>query len=162
MDRFIWFRLIIIILIFFAGCTGGNGGQEVTMTAPEGCVPPDDWSTSLPICSIEKQPPDIRYVNQHSEPHNLTIQVIRNNSTVVNSRKITINAATSNNTPSGTWRDVVDEPGNYTIVATVNGTSMDSTPSRFFGDTYRGTGGSEWRVYILESGDVNAYIVRHG
>lgn len=162
MDRLAWLGLLCVVLIFFAGCSGGDTDQAITMTAPEGCVPPDDWSKFDPICSIAEQPPDVRYVNKHPEVHNLTIQVVRDNSTVVDSMSVTVDAASSNVSPDGTWRDVVDEPGNYSIVAIVDGTSRDSTDSRSFRSRYRGFGGVEWRIWIQENGEVNAHVVYDG
>jgi hypothetical protein len=89
------------------------------------------------------------------EAYDLSVRVTRNDSTVVFARNRTVRASAT-----GSFEDVIDSPGTYTITTTVENGSTATYTATLDG-RYSGTGEPEWEIRISGDGDVRIRRIPH-
>ena len=143
---------LCLFLVVLAGCVGGIPGLDGGTSCQE-CLPPEHSDGGLPRCLIAERQPDIGYWNYDSNPHHVSVVIVRNNGSVVYSNATTVPPAAGDHAQIGTFEDVIASPGQYTITARVDNASAEAR-NRTFERRWHGSGdGMEWRIYIRKSGD---------
>ncbi len=155
-------QLCLVLVVVLSGCLGGVGPSETEPTeeTPEpypGCTnlyPDTDPATFQ--CPISEYPPDIHYINRGTEQHTLSTRITRANGSTVFSEAVTLYAYSTDLSSSGSWDDVIDSPGEYTIHATIDNSTTE-TAQWNVSEQYLGIGLTEWIIQITETGELEVY-----
>lgn len=151
--------VLCVMIVAGAGCAGDGEaayGYPDDPPADEECVYPTRVDPAIPKCLVSSHPPDLEVANYHNESHQLSVEVTFESGETLYSDTLSMAAKNT----SYVEEDVFDEPGNYTISATRNGSETVvetwSLPERYVGD-----GDAAWRVGISHSGDLFNQRVSH-
>ncbi|MFC7056932.1 hypothetical protein [Halovenus salina] len=146
----------LLMFMFLFGYPGGEPQPSIAerINASDGpCHRDTTKGDPKPTyCWLEKKPPDIDVRNSHHESHNVTVQIVQD-STVIYSANDSLESA-SGGVVNHRLEDVVNEPGNYTIRATLDGQQTDSYTDSVE-KIYMGDGGPKWWVRIDEVGTLH-------
>lgn len=150
-------------VLVLAGCVSGLPGLDGgTPTATPECKPPEHSDGGLPRCLIAERPPDLEYRNLDSTSHTLSVEIVRNDTSVDFSRTVILEPGSEEDPRIGRFEDVIDRSGHYTITATVDNTTTE-TLTRTFGQRWLGSGeGAEWGISITSSGELKLEQIPHG
>lgn len=157
MDRNGLVTLILGILVLSTGCLGAldDVGSD-PKTSNEACINVHtDVDPVVQECLISKRSPDLGYTNHDTRPHNLSVEIVRNGTAIVYSKNVTIEGASEpdmeSGAPGGVLQNVIDQPGDYEFVITVDGENQ-VTMTESFDRRYAGIGRTEWGININQSG----------
>jgi hypothetical protein len=165
-------HICLILVVVVTGCLGGPGlfeNSDTTDPAENPTEGPDDpdavcvradtpGDPTYNKCLVSERPPNIKYLNAHDEPHNLSISIVRNSTEEVFADAARLEAPKYADYTAGVWRDVLDQPGEYTITATMDH-SITKTTEWSVGNRYVGKVEIDWRIVVHEDGELR--IHRH-
>ena len=160
-----------VLLIVLAGClsggpTSGANTPETdtptatpidnsTITSDEVCVlgTPYEADPRRTMCLVDEKPPDLRINNYDNESHDVSIRIIKDDSTITYETNVTIEPVGSDGYTRRVLEDVINATGDYEIRATIDNTSSDAV-NWTVSKRYRKTGSEQWKINLLQNGEI--------